>query len=87
MNIRMLRKDQREGSAMRNKPCVCGSNIKYKKCCWSKFNTTERLTVLGTKDLLKRMRYAMMKVYRLTGKLMTKEEAYRYAESGAAVSK
>jgi len=22
---------------MRNKPCVCGSGKKFKKCCWSKF--------------------------------------------------
>ncbi len=23
---------------MRNKPCPCGSNKKFKKCCWSKFS-------------------------------------------------
>lgn len=28
---------------MRNKPCVCGSGRKMKKCCWGK------LTRLGTK--------------------------------------
>lgn len=22
---------------MRNKPCVCGSGVKFKRCCWSKF--------------------------------------------------
>ena len=22
---------------MRNKPCVCGSGKKFKKCCWGKF--------------------------------------------------
>lgn len=22
---------------MRNKPCVCGSGQKFKRCCWSKF--------------------------------------------------
>lgn len=22
---------------MRNKPCVCGSGKKFKKCCWSKY--------------------------------------------------
>ena len=22
---------------MRNQPCVCGSDKKFKKCCWSKF--------------------------------------------------
>lgn len=27
---------QRKGY-MRNKPCVCGSGKKFKKCCWSKF--------------------------------------------------
>jgi len=21
---------------MRNQPCICGSQIKFKKCCWSK---------------------------------------------------
>ncbi len=23
---------------LRNKPCVCGSGIKFKKCCWVKMN-------------------------------------------------
>ena len=23
---------------MRNKPCVCGSGLKFKKCCWSKLS-------------------------------------------------
>lgn len=27
---------QRKGY-MRNKPCVCGSGIKFKRCCWDKF--------------------------------------------------
>lgn len=27
---------QRKGY-MRNKPCVCGSGKKFKKCCWSKY--------------------------------------------------
>jgi uncharacterized protein YchJ len=22
---------------MRNKPCICGSSKKFKKCCWGKF--------------------------------------------------
>ena len=22
---------------MRNKPCVCGSGVKFKKCCWGKY--------------------------------------------------
>ena len=22
---------------MRNKPCVCGSGIKFKKCCWGNY--------------------------------------------------
>lgn len=28
---------QRKGY-MRNKPCVCGSGKKFKKCCWSKYS-------------------------------------------------
>jgi len=23
---------------MRNKPCVCGSGKKFKKCCWAKYS-------------------------------------------------
>lgn len=23
---------------MRNKPCICGSGTKFKKCCWSKYS-------------------------------------------------
>lgn len=22
---------------MRNQPCVCGSGVKFKRCCWSKY--------------------------------------------------
>ena len=22
---------------MRNKPCICGSGVKFKRCCWSKY--------------------------------------------------
>lgn len=35
---------QRKGY-MRNKPCICGSGKKFKKCCWHKYdgrNTMER---------------------------------------------
>lgn len=31
MNVR-----QRKNN-MRNRPCVCGSGSKFKKCCWSKY--------------------------------------------------
>lgn len=24
-------------NTMRNKPCVCGSGVKFKRCCWDKF--------------------------------------------------
>lgn len=23
---------------MRNKPCICGSDKKFKKCCWAKYS-------------------------------------------------
>jgi uncharacterized protein YecA (UPF0149 family) len=26
----------RARNSMRNKPCPCGSGIKFKKCCWSR---------------------------------------------------
>ncbi len=26
---------------LRNKPCVCGSGRKFKKCCWSKMRTAQ----------------------------------------------
>lgn len=29
---RRLRKN-----TMRNKPCPCGSNMKFKRCCWGKY--------------------------------------------------
>lgn len=32
-----LGKRQRKNS-MRNKCCPCGSNKKFKRCCWSKFS-------------------------------------------------
>ena len=22
---------------MRNKPCICGSGVKFKRCCWGEF--------------------------------------------------
>lgn len=28
----------RRKNYMRNKPCVCGSGVKFKRCCWSKFS-------------------------------------------------
>lgn len=31
-----MKKKARLGT-MRNKPCVCGSGIKFKKCCWNKY--------------------------------------------------
>ncbi|WP_024333075.1 SEC-C metal-binding domain-containing protein [Desulfotignum balticum] len=27
---------------MRNKPCVCGSGKKFKKCCWSKVTMAKK---------------------------------------------
>ena len=27
---------------MRNKPCICGSGKKFKKCCWSKHHKNTR---------------------------------------------
>ena len=32
-----LTRDERKGR-MRNKPCICGSGEKFKKCCWSKYS-------------------------------------------------
>ena len=31
-----LSKNQRKNN-MRNRPCICGSNKKFKKCCWNKY--------------------------------------------------
>lgn len=31
-----LSKNKRK-NVMRNKPCICGSNKKFKKCCWNKY--------------------------------------------------
>jgi len=25
-------------NSLRNKPCFCGSGVKFKKCCWNKTN-------------------------------------------------
>ena len=30
---------QRRRNWMRNQPCVCGSGVKFKKCCWLKFSS------------------------------------------------
>jgi len=32
-----LGRNTRKGN-MRNKPCVCGSGVKFKRCCWSKYD-------------------------------------------------
>ena len=31
-----LNRRQRK-SCMRNKPCVCGSGVKFKRCCWAQY--------------------------------------------------
>ena len=36
--VKHMSKDRRK-NWMRNKPCVCGSGRKFKKCCWHKFIT------------------------------------------------
>lgn len=30
-----MNKERRKGF-MRNQPCICGSKLKFKKCCWNK---------------------------------------------------
>ena len=35
-HLQTLDKGKRKGW-MRNQPCPCGSNKKFKRCCWSKF--------------------------------------------------
>lgn len=34
--LRPLGGEQRKNN-MRNKPCICGSNRKFKRCCWYKY--------------------------------------------------
>lgn len=34
--LRTMGADSRKGF-MRNQPCVCGSGVKFKRCCWSKY--------------------------------------------------
>lgn len=34
--LEQLPREKRK-NRMRNKPCPCGSNTKFKRCCWSKF--------------------------------------------------
>jgi len=34
--LKPLRHKKRK-NVMRNKPCVCGSGKKFKKCCWGKY--------------------------------------------------
>ena len=36
--LKHMAKFRRKGW-MRNQPCICGSGKKFKKCCWSFFNT------------------------------------------------
>lgn len=33
--LKPMKKSERKGY-MRNQPCICGSGIKFKKCCWNK---------------------------------------------------
>ena len=34
---------------LRNKPCPCGSNLKFKKCCWSKMIKYSNLIISEVK--------------------------------------
>jgi len=36
--LKRMSKDRRK-NWMRNKPCVCGSGVKFKKCCWHKYTS------------------------------------------------
>lgn len=38
--VRRMNKNKRK-AWMRNKPCVCGSGRKFKKCCWHKYANAE----------------------------------------------
>lgn len=73
----MLTKDIRTSGTMRNKPCLCKSGRKYKLCCWPKFNVSDGLTVLGVKDMIKTLRYKMLKQFRDTGVLPGTDESRR----------
>jgi len=37
LKVKRMNKERRKGW-MRNQPCICGSNKKFKKCCWDKFD-------------------------------------------------
>ncbi len=73
----MVTKDTKTGGAMRNQLCVCGSDKKFKKCCWSRHNVAGRLTVLGVKDMIKTVRYKMLKQFRDTGILPNADKSRR----------
>ena len=38
--LKPMTREQRKG-CMRNKPCPCGSGVKFKRCCWSKREVKE----------------------------------------------
>jgi len=64
---RRLETDPRTCNQLRNVPCLCGSGKKYKKCCWSKYNTTEQMTPAGARVMLKDMRYQMKQTMKESG--------------------
>lgn len=36
---------------LRNKPCVCGSGVKFKKCCWSKMQIARNDQIVGNRNI------------------------------------
>jgi len=57
---------RREITIGRNDPCLCGSNLKFKKCCLPKMRPP--LTQLAQKEEAKELRYWNNRYKKETGK-------------------
>ena len=58
---------------LRNAKCECGSDKKYKRCCWHEDNTEKGITIKGARVALKDMRYQLKRIFKETGVCPTKE--------------
>ena len=77
-----LKKDLKTSDSMRNKPCACGSGVKFKRCCWAQYNTSQRLTRLAWKCYMKDLRYISMCHFKRTGEFLTKDKLKQIIHMG-----
>ena len=79
-----LAKDLKTSDGMRNKPCVCGSGKKFKRCCWEKHNVSETLTTKAWGFYMKDLRYIGMQNFKKTGEFLTADNLHNIMENNNA---